>query len=683
MNTISNEFVKLSLDANANLTELINLKSGHNYAGQQNFWRLIYEQGMVKEIAVDGADCRQPKCYCTGNEIIIEYDSITTTTSRLNVKLKFKFRLKKEQIVIDAFVDNQSDDLTIRELHVAVRNMNMLKNQRLIWTFRSGEQYRNIRKKLEETTTYYCAADHKAHEMSVLYPDRATTNCYVLDTPEQGLYVGSHDNSFQTTLHLLRLRGNAFDASLAKYPFLKPGEKKSFPNFVFAPYSGSWHQASHIYRNWADTWYTPVNDIPDHIKNMNGWQRIIMRHQYGEIMFRHDQMPKILNDGMAAGIDTLFMFGWHREGHDAGYPEYNFDETQGGREQLKKYIKEFRDSGGKILLYFNGRLIDMETDFYKEKGERLSIKNANGTLHQERYMFGGDGTALRQFGNKNFTAACLGTDEWYEHLKKLCDIALDLEVDGIFFDQLGFCPPQCWDDSHGHPVPFLNTMEVYADVLRRLRKYVRSRNPLFSFGTEWFIDVVATQVDYIHNITGGCKVANDWESTGEKPVMEQFPEWGRYTFPEIIVSDREIRDDTDIERRVNLCLLRGFRSDVEIYRCRATIAETPHYQAYMKQANRLRDKYPDLLLNGTMRDTDGFTIDNPEVFSSAFTTGNRMAVLVTQSHLNSTNCHLNISGYKFDEYDGLGDISVSGDNESADITIGRHGLAVVIYSKSE
>ncbi|MDD5728981.1 MAG: hypothetical protein PHV59_10495, partial [Victivallales bacterium] len=209
-----------------------------------------------------------------------------------------------------------------------------------------------------------------------------------------------------------------------------------------------------------------------------------------------------------------------------------------------------------------------------------------------------------------------------------------------------------------------------------------SRDPQFSLGIEWFIDVLAAQVDYVHNITGGCLVNNsDWLAAGEKPELLSFPEWSRYTFPEVIISDREIRDDSDIERRVNLGLLRGFRSDVEIYRCRATIAQTPHYQAYLKQANRLRDKYSELLLNGMMCDSDGFEIDNPELSASAFTAGRRLAVLVTQSHLDRAECRVRASGYHFEEYDGIGAIKVTALAAGCELTVGRHGLAVLIFSK--
>lgn len=91
-------------------------------------------------------------------------------------------------------------------------------------------------------------------------------------------------------------------------------------------------------------------------------------------------------------------------------------------------------------------------------------------------------------------------------------------------------------------------------MVKQLRAYVKSRNPEMSFGIEWFNDVTGFHADYIHNIFDS---GNPFHC----------PEFVRYLFPELVTTDRCIRDDRDIERRVNLAIRLGLRSDVEIYRC--------------------------------------------------------------------------------------------------------------------
>jgi hypothetical protein len=202
-----------------------------------------------------------------------------------------------------------------------------------------------------------------------------------------------------------------------------------------------------------------------------------------------------------------------------------------------------------------------------------------------------------------------------------------------------------------------------------------------ALGIEIIVDVTACQADYIHAVGSFCDTYNDWETTGEKPKSEGFIDWFRYIFPEIIISDREIRDDSDIERRVNHTVLKGLRNDVEIYRCRNTIATTPNYQKYLGKANALRKKYSALLFEGLYRDTENFVIDNDEIEARSFVNGNKMAVVLTQSHLKKAITELDVPGYKFVEADGLNDFKVKQKGNKFEVELGQHGLSVVIFEK--
>lgn len=681
MYTLNNDRIRFSLDNDGNLVELTNLATGRNYAGNLGLWRIIYQHDEVLEEEITAERCCPAISVKGNNELEIIYDSMSSAAERVDFSLKIRAVLVEDEIHFSARLQNNSAASIIREFQFPfVKNAALKPEQQFYWSFLGGERVRNIAEKLDKCHSGYMGQDNKALEMSQLYPGFCATNYYTFADEREGLYFGSHDLTFQNTLHLLRKRQAAIDAGMVKYPFLGPGKTLEITGYVLSPYVGNWHTAARKYRRWADSWYK-VNEVPASILNSNGWHRIIMRHQYGKIIFRHDEMPRILKSGLEAGIDTLFMFGWFKGGHDAEYPEYRFDESQGGQTALRGHIRKFRADGGKLIFYYSGQLIDTDTEFYKTVGKRISVKNPNGSEHMEWYPFGGDGTALRLFGNKSFVTACPGCAEWLDHLKSLIDRAIDLEVDGVFFDQMGWTSRPCCDPSHGHPIPFMTAVAAKAEILRQMRIYLKSQCPEMSFGIEWLSDLTAQHVDFVHNITGSTDTLNDWEKTGEKPDIPLFPEWFRYTFPEVITTDREIRDDRDIERRVNMALLRGFRSDVEIYRCRAVIDETPHYKEYLTVANRLRDRYRDLILNGTFIDTDGFSLDNPELFASAFRRGNRLAVVVTQSHLPETWSILQVPGYRYLEHDGLNQIEVAGNGETARIKLSRHGLAIVIFEQ--
>lgn len=676
MYSLKNDLVCCSLDDAGRLVELNNLQTGTDYAGGGALWRLIYQDGVSLEEELAG-EAIKPEITQDGQTLNLKY---TSDQSILAFVMEIKISLVGDELHFDLELENKDEHRVIRECFFPMIKACRFKDDQLLYlTIQGGQRFKNIRQAIAQHHTLYKGLDNHEIKMSNLYPGGLSMNYYLIASDAEGLYFGSHDDSFQVTNHFLAQAGDDVHAAMVKYPYLQPGETVALKDFVLSPYSGSWHVAAKKYRSWADNWFTP-HDIPEHIREMTSWQRVILRNQYGSINYRYDQLEEILKDGKTAEINTLFMFGWHQGGHDAEYPDYRYDETQGGFQSLKENIRKFQDGGGKVLLYFNGKLIDMATDFYRETGSRICVKRSNGSEYQDFYPFGGKGTALRLFGNKSFVTACPSSPEWLEVLKGYVDIAVDLDCDGVFFDQLGIMPGLCFDPGHGHHVPFVEVIKTQSENIKKLKEYAVSRKPGMSVGIELLSDVTARYADYVHSVLGGTWVDKDWQH-GEKPESHYCQEMFYYTFPEVILSDREIRDDTDIERRVNLALLKGLRSDVEIYRCRATITETPHYQAYLAKANALREKYADLIMNGRYSDTDYFEIDSPEFFASSFTAGDKLAVLVTQSHLDKADAAISVPGYRYLESDGLNDYRLEPVGENIKLNVSRHGLVVIVLEK--
>ena len=108
--------------------------------------------------------------------------------------------------------------------------------------------------------------------------------------------------------------------------------------------------------------------------------------------------------------------------------------------------------------------------------------------------------------------------------------------------------------------------KIDKNFMKDIHDYIsRECDPDFAIGTEMLADFTAMRCDFVHII----KI---------QPGYENFAELFRYTFPEIPFSDRRIRDDRDIESRVNMTLIKGLINDIEIYRCRDLIDKTPHYK---------------------------------------------------------------------------------------------------------
>ena len=692
--TLRNDKLQIWIDREGRLVSLKNLETGRDYAGNDFLWRLYYDTRKAKEIEVL-PERQTPHVSSDGKTITLTYDELKATdfSTReevtLHMRLRLDLTLEGDLIRCASTIENNEPHTIVREFHYPlVGNMPLPEGHKLLLTHTGGQLYddpKGIILRNSNSSPYKTPAQ-KFRQMDAKYPMRTVTggtggcmasNCFAYVGEREGLYFGSHDPLFQDTGHGLRLypdgEGNftRLESGFYKYPHCFAGERWSCDANVIAPYTGTWHQTSKLYRRWADTWWDH-RDAPLWVKKMRSWQRIIFRHQYGELLFKYTDLPgRIKRVGESVGADAAFTFGWWETGMDHGNPHYNADPAQGGDEGWRKAIAEFKKDGGKVLLYFNGKLIDRESEFYKSGvGKEICYRDNTGAEFTEQYRFTGQGTFLGDYNARTFVIADTRSEIWRKMLLEWADRAREYGANSVFYDQLGYGERASnWDLSREFPVPNVHVIADKAEVLKMIRDRNVSFDPEFALGTEWLTDVTAQYCDYIHiyQVTAG---------------KYSFIDWFRYTFPEIIISAREIRDDTDIERRVNNTLLKGLRNDIEIYRCRDLIDKTPHYQAYLAQANAIKKRYEDLLLVGRYRDVEGFTLSAQGIEARAYTNGDGMAIVATRTEAGEpVSSGIEVPGYRFVESATLGKARVSSDG--GEVTLGQYDLAVLIYKKEK
>ncbi|WP_313641802.1 hypothetical protein [Paenibacillus sp.] len=80
---------------------------------------------------------------------------------------------------------------------------------------------------------------------------------------------------------------------------------------------------------WANGWFSEPQK-PAWVQELRGWQRIIMKHQFGKIYFRYDDLPRVYEEGKAVGVEMILLFGWWKGGFDNGYPVYEPDLVHSG-----------------------------------------------------------------------------------------------------------------------------------------------------------------------------------------------------------------------------------------------------------------------------------------------------------------------------------------------------------------
>ena len=416
---------------------------------------------------------------------------------------------------------------------------------------------------------------------------------------------------------------------------------------------------------------------------MTGWQRIIFKHQYGEYLRRYEDLPgRIFEAGEKAGSDAVLAFGWWKEGMDNGYPDYTPDDSQGGDAAWARSIAEYKAKGGHLILYYNGRLIDNESGFYKSgAASKVSNHDNTGDEFTEHYKFTGQGTTLGYYDSRTFVIADMSRRAWRDQLLAWADRAMALGANSVFYDQLGVAEEfPNWDLSREYPVPDVFTGRYKADALREIRDHVKARNPEFCLGTEWLSDCTARYCDFVHIV----------EFTA---LPESFPEWFRYTFPEVVWSDRCVRDEVDMVRRVNNTLVKGLRNDIEVYRCRGLIDETPEYQQYLGRINAIRHKYPELLLEGRFAWHDDFISSNPAVTACEFAGQDSIAIVLTSEAEGRAKTKVVVPGYKFVEAETLGTAGIaklsqpdrrrSVASDRCRVTLGQYGVAVLVFKKQD
>lgn len=681
MYRMENEFITLEMDENGILQELRNRKTGRNLLRPHQLLRLILGDSGCLEL--DAVPAGRPEVQCEAGRVSLKYSAVECEEcGTIPIAVSLSAELCGDEIHWGIALENRSQEQVVREVHYPILSIRDPEPpMAAITSERVSERLENLPAQIRSCFTHYMAPDQKYIRRTALYPGRAASmNCFALDWGNEGLYYGCHDSTFELTGQVFELeRQKSVNMYVVRYPFLKADGSWRECNIVTAPYSGSWTVCAEKYRKWADGWFTPPQ-IPDHVAHSSGWQRIILHHQYGEYLFPYEKLEQAYDDAAKAGIDTLFLFGWTAAGMDSGYPVYSADPKLGGVKTLKENIRKVQAKGGKVILYFNGQLIDVESDYYRSgEGARVAIKRADGTEHRESYNFTNGGTFLRAFVNKTFVVVCPACRSWLEILKRHVDFAVELGVDSVFFDQLGLLSYPCCDPSHGHPVPYTGIMQGKREMLKELYEYAKSRNPEMGVGIECTTDQTLQYTDFVHIFGFPAGVWNsDWREKGEKPRTLSASYLFKAAFPEAVISNRNIRDDSDVEFPVNQMLLLGSRSDVEIYRCRATIAETPHYQAYLAKANALRERFGRLLYDGTFRAETFHRVSNPEIQTNSFLLGDELAVLLTQSNRDLARTEVVAPGFQLERLD-----SVSGDvtMEEGVVTIPRNGFAVLLYRR--
>jgi len=719
MYKLENEKIALTLSDEGAIIGLKNKVTGHEYITYPggDLWRLFLyegEPGKPKvgtmpycwEIPVYSRDQQKLRITQENDALKVEYKGIKVaetgpsikyakqaglTGKLLNINLSYTVRLQGDETVWEVELEN-NEDVGIGEIWFPIISgvtwLSPAKDDSLLIPHYYGEK---INRPLETMTSkrFGMLGDIQPHITHIMYPYRmlypgpASMQWYALCNPREGLYLGSHDKSAQTTclnIDKEKYQGKEFlQFTFGKYPFIeKGGTWKSAP-FVVCPYKGSWHIVAKKYLAWANTWMKKRTP-PKWVRQMNGWQWIGLKWQSGVIQFTYDEIPRLYEDAKLGGLNTTWLVGWPHAGNDREYPEYpyNIDSRLGTEEQLKKSLAHVQAEGGNIWLYNQGRMVDPETKWYKDIGHRVVMKTIWGGEYIENWSYWSYGSLMDLSNQYKLLDACPSTPEWSNILLDYAKRSKELGTRAVFYDYWCHLRPYlCFDKTHTHKHPAMAYGPGMLAILDRVKTEMAKEDPEFAIITEGITDVAGQYVDAVQGLVKRAK-QNIYDAPAEEDLRyETFPELLRYTFPELILSNRQI--DAEDYASLNWAFVYGMRFDIEINFNKGTFRDAPQLATQCKRLCKIRNEYSDLLLEGTFVDTEGFSLSNEKLVAKAYKNGDKYAVLIWNPLENEQPVKVYVTDYELEK-------AISMEGKSSQIPpamLGANKVLVLLYKGKE
>ncbi|MBQ8356674.1 MAG: hypothetical protein IJX39_02580 [Clostridia bacterium] len=568
-----------------------------------DFWRMMTDDGYYREMLIYSSQQTAKSVTVAGDTTTIVYDGLVSTDGRrFDIGLTLTAQEGPDGLTFGAVVDNH-DKARVNELEYpyvdfsTVCDMDRARDV-LIRPNGLGEQLEDPWHALMSAHTEYMSADYLEVKSTLRYPRPASMAWMGVESAGHFFYLGRHDPRTRACCLLCALpprgeEGERLALAMCHYPFAKRGETVELPPVVAALSEGDFREGSRRYRAFADSTFYHPHPAPKWVTEMRGWQRIILRHQYGEIFWKYEDLPRLYLEGKESGLDTLLVFGWWKGRFDNGYPHYEVDEELGGADALRNAIAEVQRLGGRVILYNNGILIDKQSDFYKKHGHEVANIDIDGNEMEDHYKFENNGTVLRNYGYKSFVRACQATQEWQDVMVRNGRMKLSFGADAIFYDQLGSSITLCFNEKHKHG-PRPDDSAVYRieniDACRALLGEGQA------IGTECTNDIISGAIDFIHGCERGCYLKDKLHDTANGI----FPAMFRHTFPETVMTNRRVHDCREGFRdELNFAFVNGHRFDVSVYRGRKIgIKGVSEYAAHIKKLNALKDRYADFFFGG-------------------------------------------------------------------------------------
>lgn len=638
---LENEKLRLELDESGRILSLENKAGGKPNiidAPTDSFF-MVLDDGQCKETLVfaHAQSFTATKVSATAASFTacdLLTDNGRADAGRADISITLNIALAGDQVSFTADIDNKTD---MRITDFEYPRIGVIKSlgdgkPTLYWPGQPGKLIMNIGEHLSAMPRH---RNNSPNCLKVTYPGLGMMGTMALLDRADSLFLQVRDPDFISSI--LKVIGDAEDRgaitlTVDKHLCLKNGSMTTAP-IVLQLYTGSWHQGAKSYADWMSA-YRPAHVKPDWIREMTGYYLVINKQQYGYEMWDYTTLPKLWELADANGCSTLGLFGWYQSGHDNNYPDLDVSHTMGGEETLKANIKAVQEAGGRVMLYYQGHLIDTGSDYYKSGiGEKVACKTNWGTPYPEFYIKSHKSDFLDKYSKKMFVIGCPSCPEWRELMIEREKWIADLGADATLYDQIGGMPPYvCFDESHPHdgdnPARAIPGGQI--KLLNALQTGAKQIRPEFAFMSEHITDLYSAYLDAAHGIANMPSKCGDRAiAIGSEKGSMIFPDVFRYCFPEVVITLRNPQPFVD-RRAVNYAFAFNFPVEIEIrYRAdREDVLDDKfaEQRKYAKKVALLRKKYAKEIAHGKYIDNVGIACDQPTVYAKGYETDGTVTV---------------------------------------------------------
>lgn len=634
-----NKLVSVAIDSlTGELLEFVNESNGENliknseFSLHQPFWILADKSGA--KIKLFGADVYQitrhpvlkpaissQKSADGGITVTVRYQALTDGEDVYAVSASYTVCLPagKSETVWRMKADNRENGLVVKQVHFPCINGVYLgetwEDDTLVYPYLAGVRipdpvdvlsgpHQRVGWKWQEYRYYYERKNLAAgpdkdglYAMECEYSGPLSMTWLDYYGGGTGFYFANHDPEPR----IIGLRADTpgtgnpgMNFSVIHRPALAFGEHWTSPEAVAAVHAGDWHEGARRYRAFREKCLQITPRRPAWFDRSAGLiAHYDFKYQCGGVVHRYKDIPRLLDEAHDLGINHLLIAGWHRDGFDHGFPQYEPDGDLGTEEELHDAIGNIRKGGGHVCFYVNSRLANRKYAALEDFIRDNAILQEDGSVLTESY------------GNQDltFAAMCINSPGWPEKLKGALRFATEkIGIDGVYLDQLAMAAPgHCSNGAHAHAPDCWNAgyQALLGDISSRYQQQEKGDMCIIHEG--------------VSDSYGGL-VSGQLISTFSYFHCGAFPEMYKYTFPEQILVDmlypeknmamRPVHIGQISTQLINEAFLTGCYYWIYDLVDDNTFTRDPKQYEYLKNAVTLRNFWLSHFGQGLFRDTD-------------------------------------------------------------------------------